>query len=395
MVRFRFVWFTCAVLCLQSSISHGKPVSKQLAEKRKLKLVSAFKTFKKTHATWHLDDKPINVCGNKTNTPTLSYLSRFEQQVEHRWHQFKKHKSMIDRIIDREKQHDDDYYVFYHAHIGHLRVVHDLVKELYRFFFLPQSLQHFEFLRYWGDVKKTRDAKSFLTYHKNIAHNWNFDDAKYIAKQILSVNLSLFGNRTYGGECTFEYFLWNSSCAAPWLESYLEKIFKRLRLNTNFVKELTALQSYFQGSEGQLVQIFIPKDKVDLCAYLSRAWGVPQGPLSGIANKAYNSTLKRHTSIKPVLDMYKQKPHTLNSTTFDQLQARLVFYPQVMLNPEGGVKMYRYCTLAKNKLDEYQKKLSDIVSRALKQWCDQEAYTASMPYDLKGSAIDTMLAQVA
>ena len=70
--------------------------------------------------------------------------------------------------------------------------------------------------------------------------------------------------------------------------------------------------------EGNLLQIFIPKNKVDQCVYLARAFGTPYE--SVIAPAAYDYAKKRHTRIGPVLEKYINNPASI--VDLDRLQGR-------------------------------------------------------------------------
>jgi hypothetical protein len=41
---------------------------------------------------------------------------------------------------------------------------------------------------------------------------------------------------------------------------------------------------------------------------------------------------------------------------------RLIFTPNVLLNPSSGVKMYRYTTLTRKNRESYERELDEIVS---------------------------------
>lgn len=386
-------------LCFnETSYILAVPLSADVIQKRKIRLTAALRLFNRRVKN---PKYPIQQA-NRTQkmTQTEAYMHRFKNEINALWSQeLKKYDHLIKKIITREKEYVTTHYVFYHAHTARIRLIQDIIKELYRFFFQQAALPHFKFLRFWNDASPFKTPHDFLTRFKHEAFGHAFDRSAEVAKQLLSVNISLFGNRTlsgdgfFAGECTFTYFLNNRSHLSEWYYPYLRDLFSRLGLQNNRVEKLIDLSIKLEAPDntGQLIQIFIPKDKVDQYIYVSHYSGTPHSEIqTAAANVTFNKTLNRHTSIKPILESYQNKPFEMDTYTYDQLQARLLFNPDVF-NPKSNIKIYRYCSIPKRQLADYKKQLRTILTDALEEWCTQYAKTSALPPDLTGTAIYSLL----
>ena len=105
---------------------------------------------------------------SKLDAPTdiHSNISCLKTNIDSQWGSFlSKNRKIVDSILDREREHIDDYYVFYHAQRKELRIIQDFLREVYEYFQVTQSLKSFHFLRFWQDIPTTVDANKFLDEH--------------------------------------------------------------------------------------------------------------------------------------------------------------------------------------------------------------------------------------
>ena len=182
-------------------------------------------------------------------------------------------------------------------------------------------------------------------------------------KILVSVNLSLFGNTTYrnDGMCSFNFFLYSSNIEAPPFERLAEQFLKEHGFTTALMAELVNLIKKYKTAEGNLLQIFVPKAKVDDCAYICYGWGIP---CDNVLDKAcWDPVKKRHTRIRPILDRYCSNPNSLPN--IDRLQARLVMTSSTFLNPDSGIKIFRYTTLSKERKKQYKAELRAIIEKVV------------------------------
>ena len=76
--------------------------------------------------------------------------------------------------------------------------------------------------------------------------------------------------------------------------------------------------------------------------------------------ETYSSVLKGESS---VLEKYKNYPELINE--INGLQARIVFYPQGMLNPDSGIKIFRYTMVSKQDMTVYKEQIKALVQEAV------------------------------
>ncbi len=250
-------------------------------------------------------------------------------------------ENLINNAIAKELELKDSHYVFYHGQMLEFMLFQDIFDNLFRIK-LKKNLKDFFILRVpdkdFDQVKKITD---FLTYHEKTGKiNYkDFDHDTEVRKVLLAVNPSLFGNQKYGrGECSFEYFL-NSRNIAEFNFIYLIKnifdYFDILRIYAKYenkIQELINLLSGYQSNKtGILLQIFVPKNMVEDLTYRCFPFGIP-----------YYFSEKYHLSAS-TLDGY-QKNHLyycMTSRNIDEMQFRLLINEK-MLNPDSGIKMFRY-----------------------------------------------------
>jgi hypothetical protein len=53
----------------------------------------------------------------------------------------------------------------------------------------------------------------------------------------------------------------------------------------------------------------------------------------------------------------------LGVPNMDTVQARLIFTDDILLNPTSGVKMFRYTGVPKNKMEQYESQLNNLIKQ--------------------------------
>lgn len=260
----------------------------------------------------------------------------------------------VDDIIAAEKEYCSDYYVFYHGQRSQFWLLQEFLKELYALIKIHSPLTQFEFLRMWHEAAHTYQVNSFIdSYEPKLPKDgqgaiWN-DTIPDLIKNMLCVNLSIFGNLTYGGESSFNYFLSNSNASFNSIETILGKLFDHFGLNKCYIAQLKAQETWFSHKNGILLQIFVPKNKVDQYVYLSKAWGTPH---RNQLDNTWNPAKKRHMKISTLLDKYIKEPQLMGN--FAQLQARILLSQDCMLNPDSGVKILKYSSESQDNMENYK-----------------------------------------
>lgn len=307
----------------------------------------------------------------------------------------KPYQKLIDAILAREKQYQDDY-VFYHGMDNVWRVPQDLYTKLYiHFKKLPENIaQSFVFLRF-ENVNSPSIVQTFLVNklkEKGLINDHELGDFLY------AVNIALFGNVGTDPECTWEYFVKSRGHINPDRKIY-EKILNIFGLAHQYINELMALTKLYETKEETIVQIFVPKNKVDQIGYLSWIRGIPAHKktmdmvLRSVKDKTFDKTssaLDYYTKIfkdeqekNPIfsnllerirandftlsyfLKFYRNYPEKIEG--INNFQARLIFTPEVLLNPLSGVKIFRYSMATAEQLQKYQQKFDEIITKIVRE----------------------------
>lgn len=299
-------------------------------------------------------------------SPTEAYLSdpKLQEKVNRAFASYRKNAVLFaleKLILEREKKYSVEYCVFYHAQKNDFRIIHDFLKELYTLLDGVSHGDEYNYLRPRHKVLSAVDVNAFIDEReKGKAVLW-CDSAPDLVQNMLCVNLSLFGNtsQAMNDECTYNFFVRNSSICSPPVKEILQDICKHHSVNTACIDMLLELNKKIKTSEGTLFQICIPKDKVDKYVYLSHEGGTPfREPL---LSDYFDINKRRHTRILPILEQYCTNIEKLSCA--DILQARLVF-DQQFLNPDSGIKVFRYTTVPADKMQAYRAELKAIVTKA-------------------------------
>ena len=310
------------------------------------------------------------------HTQTLTYLGRKglrdnigphnQWKIQEIGTDFFEH--LLDDVIKKEIEFEDEYYVFYHGQKREFIFPQDLYEGFYKIKF-KQALKDFFMLRIptkpsfifsTDDFEKFKTIKEFIKKHIDNGEikQWDFDEHKNIKKVLLAVNPSLFGNNFNGGESSFNYFI--NSGNASWIDitqitKDVFEYFEIPHLYTKHKKELDYLAklvstTYDAKETGILLQIFIPKKIVDDVAYRCKAWGLLH----------YQNPNTHPASLD--LEKYKQDSFTFLTPdyTLDEMQFRLLLNNQFLLNPKSGVKFFRYYNETE-RTKGYKSKLQNLL----------------------------------
>lgn len=303
----------------------------------------------------------------------------------------KPYEKLVKSILDREKKYDG-YYVFYHGTDNVWRVPQDVYTRLYAHFnkISSDQIKDFIFLRF-EDVKGPASVQDFLISElrtKGLVNDHS------MGLFLLAVNLALFGNVGVQPECTWQYFIKSRGHTNPNHAIY-EKIMDTFGLTHKYIDELMSLVSTYETKEQTILQIFVPKDKVDSIGYLAWIRGNPAHQktmhevLRSVENKKFEKTapaLDHYTrvfrteqeknsmfkdliervktgefSLSYFLNFYRNMPNEIKD--INNFQARLIVTPEVLLNPLSGVKIFRCSTAKDEQLKKYHAKLDAIVKK--------------------------------
>ncbi len=267
------------------------------------------------------------------------------------------------RAIAKERAHRD-HFVFYHAQDKNFILFYDVLRELMRQLYQKEIPQNFEYMRL---PFTTAYNKTLAQIIKKVVRG---DRAAEIVQLLISANISLFGNSLDWSENTFRYFAANASISPP--AQLLGLIFNALDLDSKYIRELELLFKRFAPEDGgNLLQIFVPVNKVNTYVYLAQAYGRPLSGPSTLPSKIItvkDSTYDPATlDAKTYLDLYREHPEFIDHEDMDRIQARILVTDDFLLNPESEVKIYRYNMMPEYGLTEYKKELEVIVAKVIEE----------------------------
>lgn len=310
--------------------------------------------------------------------------------------------NIVAAVINKEVELKNTHYAFYNASNNEWRVPQDLYKKLYiHYKKVGSSLNDFAFVRFGG--AKSIKAQDFL--NENIAE-WGGvnDNAGEVRDVVMSVNLAVFGNVGFPGECTWNYFIEAKSHRWPLPQNYQE-ILKAFDVTYDIellAKETQALSEMLikASPEQTLFQFFIPQSKVDDVAYVSWILGFPAHPKSmdlmeklmrgkprvgTFTGPAVKSVMKRFRKdkdnatykelaklaadgefgISGFMEGMRNDPFAIEN--LNETQGRLLVTNEVFKNPASGVKVFTYFTTPKNIQDNYMARLDTLVQKIISQ----------------------------
>lgn len=355
-MNIKMLFFVLPVLFINSTFVNAEHVSASQLVKH-IQVLREIKQ-KNNTSTPSLQDHIVAPASWKM-TQTDAHMSVYGAQIKEIWPtELKKHEALINTIIKNEKILNDSHYVFYHAQMSYFRVLQDLIKYLHEFIAIHPEYKDFNFMRAWSAGLDQVNIPEFM---QDLAkHPWGWWGADALAKNMICVNLSLFGNLDYKTwdrwECTFTYFLDNKNVCPPTLEKTFQDLFDELGVQNKYIPQLLKLAHEFATKEGSLFQIFIPKDIVDSYAYLANVGTMPW--MHPILPEYFDPAINAHVVISPILELYKNNPHSI--ADLNHLQARIFLTQDFILNPKSNVKVIRHDTLPKDKKRLYEMKLKKI-----------------------------------
>jgi len=332
------------------------------------------------------------------SVPSVQHIMRSELSG------FGVHAQIINQVLTRETEYKRQYDVFYTVQECS-RLLQDVTRELYKrqvgelgalknnaFQFVRYEYQKPQYNQFSGvnaflKHAITKDGIAFDLFDNNM--------------MLVPADLSLFGNAGTGVYSTWMRFNKpEQECNPSMVRASLAQVLASYGYSDAYVNKLLELQSYLVDSHGKqladLLQIFVPESMVNTIGYVSWRLAIPydQQLIDAILNsqgitpiasreemikavgnfnrlykngdvnaqKAVTDMLKRMESgsfkLEQYLYEYRTQPQTLPTLNF--AQARLLITNKVMLNPESGVRIYRYSQLEPAKEAAYKIELERI-----------------------------------
>ncbi len=324
--------------------------------------------------TVHVPQVLHNVCSAQTaidltNLPqpsqTASYLAKIPKSVleiklalgtDMKYQgALAKHASLIAQCAAQEHALHKTHYAFYHGLSKEVLFGLLLNTELGRIFDKHNADE-------WYKLRRTEDFyREGLSLGDYLRKNTGkITDLKSPYRDnLLSVNLS-FPGHYQEGESSFHYFCANRSIAdtarvkmffANFISQYIPDCYANLTDCISTITEKLVQKLNAMSNTGSLLQIFIPKDMVDECAFLCAPSGTypsHEGFLHvDVAYSFADTSLgvidnisQYYTKISPFLENYQNGCTKLDQSELFKMQARLRLDSDKFNNPQSGIKMF-------------------------------------------------------
>lgn len=355
-----------------------------------------------------IDSRPLNdiVDSKESDRYTQSEAHMhlgFIRQLINKNYNVAPYLNVISTALVNESKFKNTHYVFYHTTSNMWRLTQDLYTQLFAYENPGVVDSKFKFLRY-NDESVNATAQGWLA--KELREKGLVDDNADAGAILLSANLSLFGNVGFPGECSWRYFVDPVEHKKPKRETY-EAMMQKFGMTDKYIDEIMSLVDIYDTKEDTIVQILVPKNLVGKIGYLAWVKGIPaheetidliKSTAKGQAFEKVKPVMEQLTerfakekinnplykdmmasvkqgdfSLESYLKVYRNKPWELDN--INDVTARLLFTPDVLLNPSSGVKFYRFSAAHRDQLKEYRIRLNELVDKLI---ADKEAREESV-----------------
>jgi|GEM_PF-4400932 len=320
----------------------------------------------------------------KTTTPNL-FKNLARTAVEYSYKNLSdsekaKAKTIIESALQKECQHKDRDYVFYHGAAMQVWLLQRVVERIQSWAQLIPHDPSFAYLRSPIDYAE-ETVDDFLAREKpDNPETWKgkldkaaeniggmFDQVPHIRERLISANISLFGNSTgfSKGEANLSssIYFWLAGISLighDIIRRSLEPLFEKYKLDLYYLLDIEQLFEQLKSkgpSYGVLLQIFIPKEIVDNIAYPSLIGGLPLENLS-----------ESHLKMSNLLNMFLSKKVKFEpESTMDFAQARLLVTPTIY-NPKAGITIYQYSLANQQQIKSIETRIDALLDKLFADW---------------------------
>ncbi len=345
--------------------------------------------------------------GGYTQTQAHISVDSVQKKINENKRGLHQYKSIINQALAREYEYKRMSTVFYTVQECS-RLLQDVMRELYkRRVGVTGALatNAFQFMRYEYQSPRYRTFKEVNDFLKQaIKKDGIIFDVFDIDNNsvLIPADLSLFGN--VGQDVYSTWMRFNNAmqqCDQTVIRTSLKQLMTSYGYSDVYLNKLLELQSYLVDQTGKpladLLQIFVPESMVDTMGYLSWRLAIPYDDQlidAILTSQAISKTASREEFIKavsnfnrlykngdtkvraavtellkkiddgsfklePYLYKYRTQPQTLPNLNY--AQARLLVTNKLLLNPESGIKIYRYSKIDPAKEAAYKIELERIL----------------------------------
>lgn len=294
-------------------------------------------------------------------TPSMRYLEASSVNKPIDFFSDGTYKEYFIKAWLKEQELCDEYYLFYHGQRSSFGFIQEftqeLIHELYQvgylqadlpddFFFIQNPNYMNDIINQTLDAKKQKEAKD---KQKSMMRGRSFNKERNRVPHRLSVNAFLFGGSSRAGATTWRFVSDNSNINYYSPNIQLE-CFTKLGLTSSlywqFQNEIQEIQNeydQFYISGGRLLQIAVPKNMIDKCAYLASD-GAYKDPV-------YTSSGNKVTTVSEFFKHFNNGDFTVLQVHADsghlrpgvnEVEFALPLTADKVLNPYTGIKVFVY-----------------------------------------------------
>lgn len=270
---------------------------------------------------------------------------------------------------------EDWGHIGYHGANHGFRFYQDVIKITIEEIVKIPVKKDFQFLRIPGDVDLNLNTVDEFVDYWGVENVDNRNDMR--SKQLLSLNYGLYSNYKISGSCSISWFSKDKSASQFDYAKELHPLYRKLGIDTNELKKLSAIANKWlgNGNGGVLIQLSEDRNLIedtgeaynyaDILAYPAKRGGYRVGDkLISIHYETAMSTnyIKKKSIISDQLRLLMNNKYTLNP--FSSLIVK-----RWDLNDKSKMKSYENELRKKIKSLKYDKnKASKFKNELLKQW---------------------------
>ncbi len=273
------------------------------------------------------------------------------------------------RVIKKEIEYcDKGYFVFYHGQKLDNRLFQDL-KEIFYEIKEKKELKDFVFVRQFNSelLEKINKYNNTNQYLHKFFDKYGSDDYNETSETLLPANYCFFGNSATPGESSFAYsilrmlfptkFILYHALELSVQEGYLDfddlipKIEELIEiLNNEKDKNYT----------DNLLQIFLPQ-KLSHLIYFALPYGDKYNCnciKTVLTHYVFGKKINCNCDFNKLCQRYQLQPQ-ISIKTLDAEQVRILLQPKYFMNPDSGIKIFRYANETE-QLKKYHDKIKEL-----------------------------------
>lgn len=351
-------------------------MSRSIAQRDDIAFFDNYLTYKK-----HFGESPL--FKNRALTITEQHILSTPDVFKKNNQQFvaqPKLRAMIQRIIQTEREHQDNYATFVHGQRWEYLLSEKLFTDLWGAHH-GKNIKDYLFAHVRHRDAPEKEKEIYDTLMKS-GRGEGYDPNR---QHLLFLNAPFFGNTTDMGSSTAHYFISSDNCGT--VDLPLEKVFALhgdADVYEKHKKEFDALQKEYNALDkigGNILFFAVPKELAQKYIYLAKPWGykkqltVTEKNRSSLAKKVFGDTKKTDNILEVTEALRKNivQPETNWSDTthlakfkkeraLDHNEFCMIMVDEAM-NPESGIKVLPFNSVDPDKMTNFWKKYEKLMTK--------------------------------